>query len=334
MTSEVPRVVTAARIDETAIGWVIRLSADTFSADEQAALDAWLASDVRHAAAFANARLTWANLEILVAEPGSLRDDLPPSRPRYFAPTLPGFVHFAAVTACAAIMIGTGTLWYGNPLAIMQADYRTAPGELRMVVLEDGSRVHLGPNSAIATRFDDRERRIELFSGVAAFAAVPERQAGNRPFVVEAANGEARALGTRFVVDRMPASVKVTVSEHRVRVSTEANASGASASAVIVPGQQVRYDAFGVGMPAQINIRLVTGWQRGRLIIDAAPLGDAVAQFNRYRRGRIMLAGEALATRKVSGVFDTRDIDGAVATIATELHLRSVKVGPLLTILY
>lgn len=236
--------------------------------------------------------------------------------------------------ACVAILIGTGTLWYGNPLTMMQADHRTAPGELQVVLLEDGSRVHLGPDSAISTRFDGQERHVELLSGVAAFAAVPKAQAENRPFVVDAANGEARAMGTRFVVDRMPASVSVTVTEHRVRVSATANASGASTTAIIAPGQQVRYDAFGVGMPARIDVGMVTGWQRGRLIIDAAPLGDAVAQFNRYRRGRIMLAGDLLATRKVSGVFDTHDIDGAVATIAAELRLRSVKVGPLLTILY
>ncbi|MFT4052887.1 MAG: FecR family protein [Novosphingobium sp.] len=325
-----------AQIDDTAIEWVIRKGAGTFEAGEQDDLDAWLAADTRHAAAFRHAERTWTGLDVLAHNPGRLRDDLPTaslSNTRRFTRPSPFVFRPAAITACAVLTICGGTFWFGDPLTAMRSDYRTGIGEIRMVTLEDGSTVKLGPDTAIATHFDGRERRVELLRGVAAFTAVPKARANNLPFVVTAANGEARALGTRFVVDRLPGAVDVTVEEHKVRVSIE-NHTALHSATVATPGQRVRYDANEVSDPIATDLALATGWQRGRLIVDAVPLEIAIAQFNRYRRGRIVLAHTAMAQRKVSGVFDTRDIDGAIATIAGELGLRTVRIGPLATILY
>ncbi|WP_443478279.1 FecR family protein [Novosphingobium aerophilum] len=334
MNSETP--ADGQRIDDIAVEWIIRLGGEPLGEHEKQALDAWLQADRRHAAAFDHARSTWASLGALAEHPGRLLEDLPPAA-RAVAPSLRNralhrIVSAGAIAACAGLLIGTGSLWYGDPLTMLRADYRTGTGETRMVTLADGSRVQLGPDSAIAARFSGTERRVDLLAGVAAFAAVPKARAGNRPFIVSAANGEARALGTRFIVDRVPGSVSVTVAQHQVRVS--ASGGSTARAAVLSPGQQVEYGAGGLRAARRIDVDQALSWQRGRLIVNAAPLGDAVARFNRYRHGRIVVARSALATRKVSGVFDTNDIQGAVATIAGELKLRTMRVGPLLTLLY
>ncbi|BAV65347.1 hypothetical protein SCLO_1023070 [Sphingobium cloacae] len=227
---------------------------------------------------------------------------------------------------------GFVSFWFGDPLTILRADHRTDIGEVRTVALEDGSRVNLGPATAIAVHFDGRERRVELLSGVALFAPTPKAMAGGRPFVVEAANGEARALGTRFSVDRLPDAVRVAVAQHDVDVAAHA-ASGETAHAVLSPGRQVRYDANGLGSVAGVEVEQAEAWRRGRLLFDASPLGDVVAELNRYRRGQIIVANPALARRQVSGLFDAKDVDGAIATIATELGASTVSIGPFATII-
>ncbi len=120
----------------------------------------------------------------------------------------------------------------------------------------------------------------------------------------------------------------VTVTEHQVAVA----ASGAVA--VLSPGQSVHYAGNGLGETLAADIRRATAWRDGRLIFDRVPLAEVVAELNRYRRGRVVIAGPDLAARTVSGVFDTARLDGALASIARELGVRERSVPPFLTVLY
>lgn len=325
-------------MEATAADWIIRFGGAPLGSDERARLEDWLAASPAHRAAFDHARSTWAQLDLLKADPGPLCVDMAaahtmPTKPAA-PPIAPGrrWGRIGAVGAGTLVAFGLGSFWFGDPVTMLRADHRTGIGEIRTVALDDGSRVDLGPATAIAVHFDGHERRVELLSGVASFAPTPKAAAGGRPFVVEAANGESRALGTRFIVDRLPDGVRVAVAEHDVDVSARA-ANGGTAHAILSPGRQVRYDVGGLGPVADVDVEQAQAWRRGRLLFDAAPLGDVVAELNRYRRGRIVIADSQLARRQVSGLFDTKDIDGAVAAIASELGASTISIGPLATII-
>jgi transmembrane sensor len=249
-----------------------------------------------------------------------------PARRRRFAP-------LAAMAASTALAVGVSSAWIGDPVTFLRADHRTAIAKTGSFTLSDGSRVDLGPSSAIAVNYGDTERRVELLSGVAYFTAVPKARAGGRPFVVEASNGASQALGTRFQVDRSGSNVAVTVMEHDVAVSA-ADRAGRSRRVVLLPGQRVSYDAAGgLGEMQPIKPELALAWQQGRLVFDREPLAQVLAELNRYRAGRILVLGDRLAAEKVSGVFDAHDIDGALAALANEVGASRVN-GPLLTVLY
>lgn len=325
-------------VETAAADWIVRLGGAPLTSGERAQLDSWLAANPGHRAAFDHARSTWAQLDLLKADPGPLRADLTPA---HAAPPLPFTLSVArrrwgrlgAVAAGVAVALGFGSLWFGDPVTMLRADHRTGIGEVRTVALDDGSKVELGPATAIAVHYDRSERRVELLSGVALFAPTPKAVAGGRAFVVEAANGESRALGTRFIVDRLPDAVRVVVAQHDVDVSARAKGGG-TAHAVLSPGQQVRYGPGGLGAVAGVDIGRAEASRRGRLLFDAAPLGEVVAELNRYRHGRIIIANRTLARRQVSGLFDTSDVDGAVSTIASDLGARVVNIGPFVTIIH
>lgn len=325
-------------IEAEAATWVIRLGQGLLRNEERQALDRWLEENPVHQAAFDRARSAWDELGELRSAPGTLLDDvaaspqpsLVPMGRRHFPAA--GMRHAAAAVALLVVGVGLGLFWFGDPALVLQADYQTAPGETRSVTLADGSLVQLNTDSALAVRFDDGERRVELLAGEAYFIVAPLSGTESRRFVVEAANGSATALGTEFIVDRSE-STKVTVVEHQVEVSATARDGGRSI--VLSPGQSVRYDrAGGMEKAEEVNLQRATAWRRGELVFDKALLTDVVAELNRYRRGKIVIAGAGLASRRVSGFFQTGDLEGALGSMTRELGVRAVNLPPFLTVLY
>ena len=332
------------QIDSVAADWAVRLGAGPLSDAERSALDGWLAESPAYAAAFDEACSAWAKMDALREAPGDLLGDgaskvsSAPRRARISRRRSRRFyrvswVRAGALAASLVLAVGIGRFWLGDPRILLLADYRTAPGERSVVTLPDSSTVELGPASAVDLHYGDGERRIELLTGLAYFAPTPADGAEYRPFVVETANGSARALGTEFMVRRVGEAVEVVVAEHDVEVTLDSNAQR-DASVIVSPGRAVRYDGTGLGAVGPVDLDRVLAWRRDRLIFDRAPLGDVVAELNRYRHGRIVIAGTALASRRVSGVFDMSRPDAALAAVVRELDITAVSLPPLVTVLY
>ncbi|BBK43560.1 sensor [Allostella vacuolata] len=327
-------------IDTAAAAWAARLGGDPLSDAERRDLDRWLGEASAHRTAFEEARSAWDEMGRLRFAPGALRDDIVPLPAGARVSPLPTlgrrrarWPRVAAVAACLLVLVGGLAFWAGDPVVLVTADYRTAPGEQRLVALSDGSTVALGPASAIAVDYGQSTREVRLLAGLAYFTVAPAGGGEHRPFVVAAARGTARALGTRFMVERLAEEVEITVAEHTVEVAL-AGPTGVRSTVIVAPGQSVRYGGAGLGAVHKVNVERATAWRRGRLIFDDVPLGEVVAALNRYRHGRILIADRDLASRKVSGVFETEASDAALATVVRDLRISVASLPPLVTVLY
>ena len=315
--------------------WVVRLD-NPNSRSAETEFQRWMATSDAHREAYARAKAVWSEVAAVQSSqmmPIPSGDQSPAVVVHAnFRPALWRMVGAAA--ACLLLAIGIGFYWVGDPIIALKADYRTAPGEQRVVRLADGSTVELGPSSAIDVRYGPTERRVELLSGVAFFTAAPRQGAEIRAFVVESAGGQVTAVGTQFSVDRLDDTVDVTVAEHRVDVSLIS--AGRDGDPVhLSEGNQLYYSAAkGIGAIETVDIDQAMGWRRGRLIFNNVPLSRVVTELNRYRRGRIVITSTDLADRRVSGVFDTGDLDSALGRIVSELHLRTASLPPVVTLLY
>ena len=88
-------------------------------------------------------------------------------------------------------------------------------------------------------------------------------------------------------------------------------------------GQVTTYSPrLGVQAPRAADIYALTAWQRGELIFKDRPLGEVVARLERYRRGKIIVVGDAVRQLPVTGVFDIHDPDGALASLSLALPIR------------
>ena len=94
--------------------------------------------------------------------------------------------------------------------------YRTRSGQMRRIVLSDGSTVILGAETALRVSLTPQRRAVSLERGEAWFQVVHRR---HWAFVVAAGGGTITDLGTAFVVDRESGRVEVTVTQGRVEVA-------------------------------------------------------------------------------------------------------------------
>ncbi|MGF6095292.1 FecR family protein [Pseudomonas sp. 18175] len=318
-------------ITEAAAEWAVRLHAAALTEQEQAELRHWIACDSRHEAALRFAEQTWAAL-------GDVYKDEPVHRQRPAAAAMPVRRskrrrpwQRAAAVAMVVVLAGVG--WVRGPDAWlhMQADYVTQKGEVRTVQLADGSKVELDSDSAIRLDYDGVQRRVSLIQGSAIFDVAPMVGQETRPFVVQSAGGQARALGTRFVVTREDdRQAWVGMLEHSVEISLLTHPKKGAAERVLKEGQAARYSPQeGIVRMDQFDVERATSWRRGVLIFDRQPLAKVIEQLNHYRPGRIVLAHSDLGEREVSGVFRLDMLDTALGTLTQELQVQRLDLAGL-----
>jgi transmembrane sensor len=184
----------------------------------------------------------------------------------------------------------------------------THVGETRSFALDDGTRMVLDTHSRVKVRFSDRARDVELVEGQAHFEVAPDVR---RPFRVHTKAVEVVAVGTAFDVAALPSRTTVTLIEGRVNVRAISGTSELGPRVeMLTPGQQWGVDSEGQPLgEKEVKIANVTAWQRGNVVIDDAPLSEALAIMNRYSNTHLVVRGESLQARHVSGVFRIGDVE-------------------------
>jgi transmembrane sensor len=312
-----------ARFDQ-ANAWYFRLNASDVSETEKAAFEAWLGDCPANREAWDEA----TSLALMLRAPARRVHDsmqrtaqVRSGRPRRRAGR--GFLAGAAALSLLIIGIVQGPLLYQNAIA----DYRTGVGQTQTVALSDGSRIELNTNSAISIDLSGNRRQVTLLRGEAYFVV---GHADARPFVVGAADRDIHDIGTAFNVD-LSTSWNVTVAEGIVEIrphgaEQEGTRVDAGQSLAIVDGSEKLRDVADV--PASL------AWRNGQLIFTSRPLGEVMAELNRYYRGQFVIANPAVRDMVVSGVLDIGTRQDLPEVLSTIFHVRSVSISRYLLVMY
>lgn len=318
----------SARVEAAAADWLARRDGGHWGAQDETALQAWLAADTAHRVAFLRLQAAWqesARLQVLGAGRPGRREQMlqalaarPPRRAASRAHRWP----WAVAATLAACTLAGAWLWHPLPRAPQAPTqaYESGIGQLRDLVLADGSRVTLAAGSRIEVQLAPRARRVHLLQGEAIFAVAKDPA---RPFAVAARGYRAVAVGTRFSVRRDPGSVRVVVTEGTVRLEDAAGAAGASALLPAGSLALARTDGVLVRNLALEDARRLLDWQQGWLVFRDTPLSEAVAEFNRYNARKLVLADERAGALRIGGSFRWDNEDGFVRLLEAGFPIRA-----------
>jgi transmembrane sensor len=315
-----------ARLRQEAVTWVIRLQSHRVSPEERRAFDDWHAKSPAHAQMLQRVFALWDDPELRAAAVHAAKassSKLTGSRLtaiRRWAP-------YAAALAASVVLLVMAAL-YVDVATRLQADYRTAVGERRTIELPDHSLMTLNTQSAVALSFDGTTRHIRLLKGEALFHV---RHDPDRPFVVEAAQSATRAVGTEFVVRADAGHDQVTVLEGIVEVGA---AGGAGAQARVSAGSQIEVGMGVVGQPRSVDLQTVSGWLRGRLVVNGVPLARVLDEVRRYYPGMIVLWNPRVGDIHVTGTYDIDNPASVLSFLAKTVPVQMINFSDRLAILF
>ncbi len=305
-------------LEEEAVAWIARLASGDASTADKSQAQEWRERSPQHEQAFQKARRLWLGMEGVRGLITPTMDSKYPLEKKSEQTVLRRWV-VAAMLALVAL----GGLLQEDWLRVRLADHYTGTGERTSLSLADGSVIHLNTHTALSVDYTASIRRVDLLTGEAQFVVAKDDR---RPFVVHAAEGQTRAVGTAFFVRNYEEGATVTLLEGLVDVTVDSFLPGEQAGVHLYPGEQVTYDVTkGLAQTQSANLRLASAWQRGLLIFEDTKLLTVVEEINRYRKGYVVLATDEIADYRVSGVFYLDNLDQALTTIQSQLHLSALR---------
>ncbi|MEM7214747.1 MAG: FecR domain-containing protein [Pseudomonadota bacterium] len=217
------------------------------------------------------------------------------------------------------------------------ADNLTGTAENQQIILDDGSTLYLGADSAVAVDFTQEKRAIKLLAGVAYFDVQKD---ASRPFIVSSKDFAVRVVGTRFEVRETTKAVMVSVSEGRVEfndfpseASTE-DSSGASASLSVGETARADLDTKEISKTLLANPDSVAGWRNGRLVVEGWTLEETLDVLSDYYQGSLIVMPGVSDTDLINGIYDLEDPMSAIRLVAATHDLTLRELSPWLAIVH
>lgn len=236
----------------------------------------------------------------------------------------PWSVALAAVAAAAAVV--ALRMPESNPPAPAPAPrvYATTAAQRAEILLADGTRITLAPESRLRVSADFGTERRDIYLEGEAFFDVAHDAA--RPFTVYAGNASAHDIGTAFAVrsyanDR---AVQITVREGVVAMSGVGPLSAGDVGTLANDGHTTVHHGA--------DVRAMLGWLDGRLSYTDAPLSRVVADLHRWYGAEIAIRDSSLADLPFTGDMNGLSTRPALDLVARTLGLRVRRDGERFTL--
>lgn len=310
--------------------WLIRRKEGIVQREEEE-FALWLEADPAHRSAYEEQSRAWEMAGEAVTHPEliAMRSEALMIRPPR-ARRLPAIA--AGLATLLALAGGVGFVLLDNqptraPIQIAAAPasalriLATGIGERTTVTLEDGSVVTLNTNSRLRIAYSAARRDVVLLDGQVLFQVAKNK---DRPFVVTAGDRQVTAVGTEFEVKLEKRGVRVALIEgivdvRRIRLPGSSSPAGSiEAVTRLEAGEELLAVATGPMTVKAADVAERTSWREGRIRFDDTPLGEAVAEMNRYSKTPIIITDPQLAGIRISGAFKTGQT-GTFVSAVTDL---------------
>lgn len=236
-------------------------------------------------------------------------------------------LRYARLVAAALVVVGFGAWWLAktsmppsparDAQEIVWDTYESAANRLTVIVLGDGTRIHLSKQSKLRyPKVAAIDRREVFLEGEAYFEVATDPR---RPFSVHAPGLVTTVLGTTFNVRAFPEETTRAIS--LLTGSIEVARTGGTAGSTperLSPGQQMRFEIDQGGHEIRaIDAPDAIGWMRDRLAFKDEPLESLARALTRKFDVATDFASPELRRIPITADFQGQDL----ATILELVHL-------------
>ncbi|MCU4603458.1 FecR domain-containing protein [Acinetobacter ursingii] len=181
------------------------------------------------------------------------------------------------------------------------ADYRSGTGQQKTVPLSDGGKILLNANSAIDVEYTGQKRNIVLRKGEIWIETHHDSQ--HRPFIVYTQQGQAQALGTKYLVKMDENHSYVAVVKGAVKVQPQDDLQH---SQILSAGQQTVFNQNEIQSVKDIDYTQLA-WTKGLIVVDEMPLSQFVKRLQAYQHAVIYVDPD-ISQIKISGTYPINDM--------------------------
>ena len=297
-------------VREEAADWVILLQDEQLDIDVRKKFKNWLSRSEVHVKIWQETQKTWGILGQMSAEYSTNIEQVKSPDNKLIKPhksffknkkSLTSTIISFATAACFIFMMWPALLLF------IHADMSTSAGEVKEVVLEDGSRITLGADSAIKTVFTLNTRKVELLRGQAFFQVTRDI---SRPFTVESVNSLVTVLGTEFDVETTDEIDWIGVASGTVEVSSQ------DKQAILTAGKVLTVDHNANNMVVQTtSVQNIASWREGRIFVRNRKVKDVVGALDRYFDGSIFMLNGNLSDKTITGSLQLDNVKLALEAL-------------------
>jgi len=225
--------------------------------------------------------------------------------------------------------------------------YRNDTDQPVAVRLQDGSVMHLGPQSEADITYTPSSRHATLVRGKVMFDVAHD---ATRPFCLQSPGMIAQDVGTRFAASLRDGRTIIDVYDGSVALNGAARACRTTSSSVdsLVPeealtlaqGESAEIVPAATGShihrlaPGPIALARSPAWLP-KLHLTGLTLAEAIEQFNRHNCQQLRIVNPKIATIHASGVWDATDLadfirswtDDALSDTHKKIHASALAGG-------
>ena len=336
MKESSPEFPESTPFEKQAAKWIARMDRGLTSEEQDVYIE-WLTEDERHRQAMANYQWAWGEIDRLAGVQTIHHDKIDPD---ILAPntelepkpkTRRNLIGWFATVPIAAVLALT--------VYLMRPENEPSESEfepaLELMVrieqqsLEDGSNVYINRGSSVEIAYTSSERRVYLTKGEANFEVAKDP---NRPFIVNVAGVDVRAVGTIFSVRLSDDSVDVIVTEGKVNVKPVASVFSSEEPVVdsfLEIGQRAKvrldsdYPVVEVQTLSQPEIENATRWQPRLLDFESATLREIIDEFNNSNPIQVTLGDPDLESFLITSTFWSDNVEGFVRLMGSTFGIES-----------
>jgi len=196
-------------------------------------------------------------------------------------------------------------------------EYVTLPGEVKKIILSDGTKVWLNSKSVLIASepFVDESREV-LLIGEGYFEVTHNKE---KPFIIKSPNLKTKVLGTHLNVSDYPTDLITEVSLYEGKVELSDKNTPANKMAM-KPGQKVSFSTDERNFYIKSNeFEKPAEWRDGILRFYNEDLNSISQKLERKFRTKILISDEEVGKLRFTASFDTEPLD-KILKLLSEAH--------------